>query len=51
MVMNCPNCGTIMIWLNGSISHEQPIKYYSCRQCSINVLQESDGTIEIKGIK
>jgi transcription elongation factor Elf1 len=47
MTMNCPVCGAIMIWLNGSISHDPPIKYYECRVCNINVTKQPDGSYEI----
>jgi hypothetical protein len=47
MTMNCPVCGTIMIWLNGSISHDPPIKYYECRVCNINVTKQPDGSYEM----
>jgi transcription elongation factor Elf1 len=46
MTMNCPVCGAIMIWLNGSISHDPPIKYYECRVCNINVTKQPDGSYE-----
>ena len=47
MTMNCPVCGAIMIWLNGSISHDPPVKYYECRVCNINVTKQLDGSFEI----
>ena len=47
MTMNCPQCGTLMIWLNGSIMHEQQINYYECRNCKIKLNTLSDGTYEI----
>ncbi len=47
MTMNCPVCGAIMIWLNGSISHDPPIKYYECRVCNINVTKQPDGSYEM----
>ena len=47
MTMNCPVCGAIMIWLNGSISHDPPIKYYECRVCNINVTKQPDDSYEI----
>ena len=28
MTMNCPLCGTMMVWLNGSILHERLVKNY-----------------------
>ena len=47
MTMNCPQCGTLMIWLNGSIMHEQQINYYERRNCKIKLNTLSDGTYEI----
>ena len=47
MTMNCPVCGAIMIWLNGSISHDPPVKYYECRVCNINVTKQPDDSYEI----
>lgn len=47
MTMNCPVCGAIMIWLNGSISHDPPIKYYECRVCNINVTKQPDDSYEM----
>lgn len=48
MTMNCPSCGSLMIWLNGSISHETSIKYYKCRKCQLNISKYPDETYEIK---
>jgi hypothetical protein len=36
-----------MIWLNGSISHDPPVKYYECRVCNINVTKQLDDSYEI----
>ena len=47
MTMNCPSCGTLMIWLNGSIMHDQQINYYECRNCKIKLNTLSDGSYEI----
>ena len=47
MTMNCPQCGTLMVWLNGSIVHDQGINYYECRNCKIKLNTLSDGTYEI----
>jgi endogenous inhibitor of DNA gyrase (YacG/DUF329 family) len=47
MTMNCPSCGTLMVWLNGSIMHDQQINYYECRNCKIKLNTLSDGTYEI----
>ncbi|HVX02189.1 MAG TPA: hypothetical protein VHA09_03470 [Nitrososphaera sp.] len=45
-MMNCPVCGAIMVWLNGSVLHDPPTKFYECRQCKISVTKFADGTIE-----
>lgn len=47
MTMNCPSCGTLMIWLNGSIAHDQQINFYECRNCKIKLNTLSDGSYEI----
>jgi len=47
MTMNCPSCGTLMIWLNGSIMHDQQINFYECRNCKIKLNTLSDGSYEI----
>ena len=47
MTMNCPTCGAIMVWLNGSISHNPPVKKYTCRKCNLNVVGYSNNTYEI----
>jgi outer membrane protein assembly factor BamB len=48
MTMNCPLCGALMVWLNGSINHDPPIKYYQCRNDNIYVTKFQDGTYEIQ---
>jgi len=48
MTMNCPLCGILMVWLNGSITHDRPINYYQCRNDNINVTKFEDGTYEIQ---
>jgi hypothetical protein len=35
-----------MVWLNGSVLHDPPTKFYECRQCKIKVTKLADGTIE-----
>jgi DNA-directed RNA polymerase subunit M/transcription elongation factor TFIIS len=47
MTMPCPNCGSLMVWLNGSISHIRAINYYECRNCHIKVTRQPDGSYEI----
>jgi hypothetical protein len=47
MTMNCPQCGTLMVWLNGSIVHNHDIDYYECRNCKIKLNILSDGSYEI----
>jgi len=51
VTMNCPICGALMVWLNGSISHDPPLKYYQCRICNVNVTKFPDETYEILEIK
>ena len=51
MTMNCPICGVIMVWLNGSISHDPPVKYYTCRICNVNVTKQYDGSYNVTEIK
>jgi hypothetical protein len=50
-MMNCPACGAIMVWLNGSVLHDPPTKHYQCRRCSINVTSLPDGTVETEQVK
>jgi len=47
MTMNCPLCGTMMVWLNGSILHERLVKNYHCRVCDVNVIKNYDGSYEL----
>ena len=47
MTMNCPQCGALMVWLNGSIVHNHDIDYYECRNCKINLNTLQDGSYEI----
>jgi len=51
MTMNCPFCGKLMVWLNGSISHEVPTKLYTCRLCNINIIKYPDGSEELEQLK
>jgi hypothetical protein len=46
-MMNCPNCGAVMVWLNGSVLHEPPVNQYECRRCQIFVVKYADGDYEI----
>ena len=48
MTMNCPLCGTLMVWLNGSIMHDPPVNHYQCRNDNIYVTKFQDGTYEIQ---
>jgi len=50
-MMNCPSCGAIMVWLNGSVLHDPPTKYYECRVCGIRVTSLPDGTMETEPIE
>ena len=45
-MMNCPSCGAIMVWLNGSVLHDPPIKNYECRICQLSVIKYPDGNYE-----
>jgi endogenous inhibitor of DNA gyrase (YacG/DUF329 family) len=51
MTMNCPLCGTMMVWLNGSISHNPPVKYYTCRICNVYITKQIDDSYEINQIQ
>lgn len=51
MTMACPNCGSMMVWLNGSISHIRAVNYYECRNCHIRVTKQPDGSYEIIELK
>lgn len=51
MTMNCPSCGSLMVWLNGSICHDRPLKQYQCRVCNIYVYKQLDDSYEIEEIK
>src|SRR4029079_15450234 len=51
MTMGCPLCGSMMFWLNGSISHDPPVKQYECRNCNIRVTKQPDGSYEIIQLK
>lgn len=46
-MMNCPACGAVMVWLNGSVLHDPPTKYYTCRKCGLDVVKLPDGSIEM----
>ncbi|MGC2427290.1 MAG: hypothetical protein WA421_09655 [Nitrososphaeraceae archaeon] len=41
----------MMVWLNGSISHDPPVKYYLCRICNVNVTKQLDGSYEVTKVK
>ena len=47
MTMKCPICDAMMIWINGSISHDPPVKYYICENCKIEVTKYSETNYEI----
>jgi hypothetical protein len=51
MTMNCPLCGTLMVWLNGSIGHDPPVKYYLCRICNVCITKQPDNSYEITKVK
>ncbi|HZB80260.1 MAG TPA: hypothetical protein VE264_03170 [Nitrososphaera sp.] len=46
-MMNCPNCGAIMVWLNGSVLHDPPVKQYECRGCQLFVVKYQDGNYDV----
>ena len=50
-MMNCPTCGAMMVWLNGSVLHDPPVKQYECRQCQITVVKFADGSYEANAIE
>lgn len=50
-MMNCPSCGAMMVWLNGSVLHDPPTKFYQCRQCGIKVTRFADGTEETEPVE
>ena len=39
-----------MVWLNGSIMHDTPVKNYECRICHLSVIKYADGNYEVKPI-
>jgi transposase-like protein len=51
MTMNCPLCGTMMVWLNGSISHDPPVKHYTCRICNVYITKQNDNSYQIDEIR
>jgi uncharacterized protein (UPF0333 family) len=51
MTKDCPFCGKLMVWLNGSISHEISTKFYTCRACKINIIKYPDGSEELEQMK
>jgi len=40
-----------MVWLNGSISHDPPVKYYLCRICNVCITKQPDNSYEITKVK
>jgi hypothetical protein len=50
-MMNCPACGAVMVWLNGSVLHDPPVKHYECRNCQLFVVKYPDGNYDIKQIE
>jgi len=50
-MQNCPACGAIMVWLNGSVLHDPPTKFYKCRSCGLDVTKLPDGTLEMEGLE
>lgn len=37
-----------MIWLDGSVLHDPPVKHYECRRCRLYVVRFPDGNYEVK---
>lgn len=50
-MMNCPSCSAIMIWLNGSVLHDPPVKEYECRTCQLSVTSYPDGNYKAEPIQ
>jgi len=50
-MMNCPSCGAIMVWLNGSVLHDPPTRFYQCRPCGIKVTKFADSSEETEQAK
>ena len=50
-MMNCPTCGAMMVWLNGSVLHDPVVKQYECRHCQISVVKYLDGSYETNQIE
>ncbi|MDQ3884720.1 MAG: hypothetical protein M3239_04665 [Thermoproteota archaeon] len=40
-----------MVWLNGSVLHDPPVKEYECRACRLFVVRYSDGSYEVTSIE
>lgn len=36
-----------MIWLNGSVLHDTPVKQYECRTCQLFVVKYQDGNYDV----
>ena len=47
-MMNCPSCGEMMVWINGSVLHDPPVKEYECRRCLLLVVRYPDGNYDAK---
>jgi hypothetical protein len=51
MTKDCPFCGKLMVWLNGSVIHEISTKFYTCRACKISIIKYPDGSEELEQLK
>jgi hypothetical protein len=40
-----------MVWLNGSVLHDPPVKTYECRVCHLTVVRQPDGEYDIKQLE
>jgi hypothetical protein len=40
-----------MVWLDGSVLHDLPVKHYECRICQLTVVKYPDGTYEVRPIR
>jgi hypothetical protein len=40
-----------MVWLNGSVLHDPPVKTYECRVCQLTVVRQPDGEYDVKQLE
>jgi hypothetical protein len=41
----------MMVWLNGSVLHDPPVKEYECRICLLSVVKYPDGDYKTEPIQ